>query len=175
MEKIPKEISSLRDLAAGNNAEDRLNFYIEKISKEILKLDNKMESLSNLPSRIDLLREQLNEHISQPITSPTIEQRIAEIQERLKQIIIKKSPKDKLIQKVAKNSHDYIKAMIISYIKKYEKISAFQLREMVVEEQNLISKSTFYRIIEEIESMEEISTIRQGKEKIYLSKLKKPA
>ena len=65
--------------------------------------------------------------------------------------------------------------MILSYIKKYEKISAFQLREMVVEEQNLTSKSTFYRIMEEIESLGEISIIRQGKEKLYLVKLRKSA
>jgi len=46
---------------------------------------------------------------------------------------------------------------------------------MIVEEQNMTSKSTLYRILEEIERSDEIGTMRKGKEKIYFSKLKKPA
>ena len=103
------------------------------------------------------------------------QKRIEEIQEKLKSIIFKKTPKEKLVQRVNKNSHDYIKAMVLSYIRKYGKISGYQLREMVVEEQNITSKSTLYRILEEIEESEEISTLRQGKEKIFLVNLSKPA
>lgn len=56
-------------------------------------------------------------------------------------------------------------------IHKYEKISAHQLREMIVEEQGLCSKSSFYRILEEIEELSDISTVWQGKEKSYLTKI----
>lgn len=175
MEKVLREISSLHSLSTQNLSKNEHNFHIEKISNEIRKIDQKVEYLSYLPSKVDSLKEQLSEHISKPHIPTEVEQRLDDIQEKLRNFIIKKSPKDKLIQKVTKNSHDYIKAMILSYIKKYEKISAFQLKEMIVEEQNLTSKSTFYRILEEIESIDEISTIHQGKEKIYLSKLKKIA
>lgn len=174
-ENIVEDISNIKSATGKNLTEDRLNFYIEKIYSEILKIDKKVESISYIPSKVDSLKEQLSEHIAEPHSSLITENRIDEIQEKLRELVIKKSPKAKLIQKVTKNSHDYIKAMVLSYIKKYEKISAFQLREMVVEEQNLTSKSTFYRILEEIEQMDEVSIIRQGKEKAYLSKLKKPA
>ena len=49
-------------------------------------------------------------------------------------------------------------------------MSALQLKEMVVEEQGLCSKSSFYRILEEIESLDEIVTIKKGKEKHYMAK-----
>ena len=44
---------------------------------------------------------------------------------------------------------------------------------MVVDEQKICSKSSFYRILEEIESEfeHEISTIKKGKEKHYLGKI----
>jgi archaellum component FlaC len=169
--QIIQDFSSMKK----DSHSDRFNFHIENISKELLKLGHKVEQLSFLSSKFDSLKQEVSEHLSEPHTSAVFEKRIDDINERLKSIIIKKSPKQKLIQKVTKNSHDYIKAMVISYIRKYGKISAYQLREMVVEEQNLTSKSTFYRILEEIEGLDEVSIIHQGKEKIYLSKLKKSA
>ena len=174
-EFIVGEISELKANTSRTLTEDRLNFYIEKIYNEILKVDRKVEDLSFVPSKVESLKEQLSLHMAEPHSTEIIDKKIDEIQEKLKQLIIKKSPKAKLIQKITKNSHDYIRAMVISYIKKYEKISAFQLRDMVVEEQNLTSKSTFYRILEEIEQLDEISVVRQGKEKLYLSRLKKHA
>jgi len=60
--------------------------------------------------------------------------------------------------------------LILSYIIKYEKISALQLKEIVVDEQNFCSKSSFYRLLEEIEELDDIGVIKQGKEKHYISK-----
>lgn len=175
MAELHNKVAMLQSLAKNNLSENQLNFHIEKISTQINQIDRKVEHLSYVPVRIDALKEQLSEHISKPDSSREFEKRLDDINEKLTNLIIKKSPRDKLIQKVTKNSHDYVKAVVLSYIKKYEKISAFQLREMVVEEQNLTSKSTFYRILEQIEDMDEIGIIKQGKEKIYLSKLKKTA
>jgi hypothetical protein len=140
------------------------------------RIDRKIEELSFMPSKIESMKKEIDEHVSKPHTAPAVEKRLDEVQEKLKTIVVKKSPKDKLIEKVAKSSHDYLKAMVLSYIKKYGKISAFQLREMVVDEQNLTSKSSFYRILEEIEKEEQdITILREGKEKVYLPNLKKPA
>jgi len=41
---------------------------------------------------------------------------------------------------------------------------------MVVIEQGLCSKSSFYRILEEMELLEEIEVARRGKENFYLYK-----
>jgi hypothetical protein len=63
-----------------------------------------------------------------------------------------------------------VKSVILSYIKKYERISALQLKEIVVDEQNFCSKSSFYRLLEEIEELDDIGVVKQGKEKQYISK-----
>ena len=60
-----------------------------------------------------------------------------------------------------------------STIQKYESISSLKLREIVVEEQGLCSKSSFYRLLTELEDSGEVDVARQGTEKLYLSKLVK--
>ncbi|MDO8740666.1 MAG: hypothetical protein Q7J54_03800 [Candidatus Woesearchaeota archaeon] len=83
----------------------------------------------------------------------------------------KQSFKEKVVKKLTKNSKDYVKSVIVSLIQKYEKVSALQLREIVVDEQKLCSKSSFYRILEEVERGREIGFMKDGKEKLYLSKI----
>ena len=78
--------------------------------------------------------------------------------------------KEKLLKKISQNSKDYIKGIILGLIRKYEKIGALQLREMVVEEQGLCSKSSFYRLLEEIEEMDEIEILQKGKQNFYAAK-----
>ncbi len=81
--------------------------------------------------------------------------------------------REKIVKKVARHSKEYIKNLILSTISRYEQISALQLREMIVEEQGLCSKSTFYRLLEEIEAEESINMMARGKEKVYLPKIMK--
>ena len=83
----------------------------------------------------------------------------------------RRSFKEKIVQKIQKSSKDYVKGIILNFIRKYERISALKLREIVVEEQGLSSKSSFYRILEEIEEQEDIAIVREGKEKIYILKM----
>ena len=102
------------------------------------------------------------------------ETRLENIQNRLEKLEEKKQTlKEKLMKKITKNSKEYVKTIILSYIKKYEKISALKLKEMLVDEQALCSKSSFYRLLEEIEELDEISVLKKGKEKHYLSKIAK--
>jgi len=79
--------------------------------------------------------------------------------------------REKIVKKVARRSKDYIKGLLLSTIAKYEQVSALQLREMIVEEQGLCSKSTFYRILEEIESEDGVNMVSKGKEKVYMPKI----
>ena len=44
---------------------------------------------------------------------------------------------------------------------------------MIVEEQGLCSKSSFYRLLEEIEQEPDIGVIKEGKEKHYIAKISK--
>ncbi|HLC62184.1 MAG TPA: hypothetical protein VJI52_04165 [Candidatus Nanoarchaeia archaeon] len=94
-----------------------------------------------------------------------IEKRLEKLEQR------KDSMKEKIIKKITRNSKEYVKSVMISYIRKYEKISALQLKEMVVDEQNFCSKSSFYRLLEEIEQMGEVGVMKAGKEKHYFLKM----
>ncbi len=84
--------------------------------------------------------------------------------------------RDKIVQRITRNSKEYLKGLIMSMITKYGKISALQLREMIVEEQGLASKSSFYRLLEELEAENAIGVIHDGKEKLLMvgGHLKKP-
>jgi hypothetical protein len=76
--------------------------------------------------------------------------------------------RDKIVQRITRNSKEYLKGLIMSMITKYGKISALQLREMLVEEQGLASKSSFYRLLEELEDESAIGVIHEGKEKLLM-------
>ena len=177
--KVFQEVESVKASASSAASRQELHHSMTKISDEFRHYSDRMhlkfEDLSYMPSKMEALKEELTHHLAEPHVPSSVEKRLDEMQEKLKSLFIKKTPQEKLVQKVKKNTHDYIKAVILSYIKKYGKISAFQVREMVVEEQNMTSKSTLYRILEEVEEMEDIDTIRQGKEKIYLCKATKLA
>jgi hypothetical protein len=84
--------------------------------------------------------------------------------------------RDKIVQRITRNSKEYLKGLIMSMITKYGKISALQLREMLVEEQGLASKSSFYRLLEELEEENAVGVIHDGKEKLLMvgGHLKKP-
>lgn len=97
----------------------------------------------------------------------TLYQRIERLEQK------KLSMKERIVKKITRNSKEYVKSIIISYIRKYEQVSALQLKEIVVDEQDLCSKSSFYRLLEEIEQSDEITVIKQGKEKHYLLKILK--
>lgn len=88
-----------------------------------------------------------------------------------KEVGYRQSFKEKVIKNLTKKSKDYVKSVLISLIQKYEMASALQLREIVVDEQKLCSKSSFYRILEEVEKGKEIGFVKEGKEKSYISKI----
>ncbi len=81
--------------------------------------------------------------------------------------------KERLVQKITKNSKAYVKSVVLSMIKKYGKIAALQLKEMIVDEQGLCSRSSFYRILSEVEKEPEIGVLQEGKEKTYVFRLAK--
>ena len=79
------------------------------------------------------------------------------------------SLKERLMKKLVRNSKEYIKNLTLSLVHKYGKIGALQLREIIVEEQGLCSKSSFYRILEEMESEQKLQMISDGKHAIYVA------
>ena len=146
--------------------------YIPKSKEDLKRFLDEYYSYEHILNRIKELDEKIEGLKSQKkpyFEAPGPELEV--VKARLDKLEQKKAYiKEKIIKRITKNSKEYIKSIILSYIKKYEKISALQLKDMVVDEQGLCSKSSFYRILEEIESMDEIATIKKGKEKQYIAK-----
>lgn len=121
------------------------------------------------------LRSELNSKLAETQVQTQVQAPQPEIQQlhqRLEKLEARKATiKEKIIKRITKNSKDYVKSIVLSYIKKYGKITALQLKDMVVEEQGLCSKSSFYRLLEELEEDPEIGVIKTGKEKHYIAKM----
>lgn len=147
--------------------------YIPKRPEDIRKIIDSYYSFDNIMEKIKLLNEKIDnlplKSSSQTITAPreiyNIEKRLSNLEEQRKATI-----REKVVQRVSKNSKEYVKSLILSYIRKYSQISGLQLKEMIVQDQGLCSKSSFYRLLDEIETMEDIGTAKKGNQKYYLYK-----
>lgn len=141
-------------------------YSFESVMSKIRELNDKVDELGkkqqNLPDNYPLQQVSQERH---PDFS-YIEKRIERLEHK------KFSMKERILRRLTKNSKEYVKGTILSYIRKYEKISASQLKEIMVDEQSFCSKSSFYRLLEEIEELDEVGVVKQGKEKHYLSKAK---
>lgn len=147
--------------------------YIPKRPEDIRKIIDSYYSFDTIMERIKLLNEKVDniplESSSQAIKAPReiydIEKRLSSLEEQRKATI-----REKVVQRISKNSKEYVKSLILSYIRKYGQISGLQLKEMIVQDQGLCSKSSFYRLLDEIEIIEDIGTAKKGKQKYYLYK-----
>ena len=157
--------------------------YVPKTREEIRHIIDDYYSFESIIAKIREFNEKIEELARKQQAqvekyTPQLPQKeghsdLSYIEKRLERLEQKKlSMKEKIIKRLTRNSKEYIKSVILSYIKKYEKISALQLKEIIVDEQNFCSKSSFYRLLEEIEELDDIGVIKQGKEKHYLSKAK---
>ena len=155
---------------------ERQLYYMPKTREEIRHIIDSFYSLEPIKDRVAELRERIN-NLEKVRHDPQIIERSAErviekpqIREIVRERPSKTQIRDKLVRKIVKNSKDYLKSVIFSIIRRYSQISASQLKEMIVEEQGLCSKSSFYRILTELEKEEQLAVITKGKEKVYLLK-----
>ena len=146
---------------------------IRRIVDDYYSFEGVMAKINELNYKVDDLARFHQQKQMQPLPSmpKELQTDISYIEKRLERLEQKKlSLKEKIVKRLTRNSKEYIKSVILSYIRKYEKISALQLKEIVVDEQNFCSKSSFYRLLEELEGFDDIGVIKQGKEKHYISK-----
>ena len=175
-----------------------VNYLNQKQTEHSSKLDYTQKRLENIElylSQIPNLTAQMRQILDLHYNYETILKRLNGIEEKMRKIgfnapenqlieikskldtlekkkeDIKSNLKEKMLRTITRNSKDYIKSAALSLIRKYEKISAFKLKEIIVEEQALCSKSTFYRILEELEEREDINAVREGKEKVFFIRI----
>lgn len=140
--------------------------------------------LENMPATPDAIRKVVDSFYSfEPVLA-----RMKHIEEKLTNVEAKQhvpepvsvqkeqhySLQEKIMRRITRHSKNFIKSSIMSLIEKYGKISALQLREMIVEEQGLCSKSSFYRLLEELEVKEGLQPMVDGKEKVYFNPSQAP-
>ena len=151
--------------------------YIPKTREDIRRIIDDYYSFESIMAKMRELNEKVDElarkqAFERHAPHPSREHAdISYIEKRLEKLEQKKfSMREKIVKRLARNSKEYVKSLMLSYIGKYERISALQLKEIVVDEQNFCSKSSFYRLLEEIEELGEIGVVKQGKEKHYIAK-----
>ena len=145
--------------------------YIPKKPEDIRKIVDSYYSFDNITERIKMINARIDSlprgevpQIHHPEINE-IEQRLEQLEQQKKATI-----REKVIKRVTRNSKEYVKQLMLSYIRKYTQIGALQLKDMIVHDQGLCSKSSFYRLLDEIEVLEDIGTVKKGKQKYYLYK-----
>lgn len=151
-EKILKLTNQFRDI------KERMN-RVEGRSELIDKFEDK---LNNVSKRLDKSEEKFHTAIKNKLSSVSPNMQPARAAPKRQDF------SQKLIKKIPGSSKDHAKNIIKNLIAKYGQITAKQLREIVVEEQGLLSKSSFYRILEEVETEENFAVIHDKKQKKYV-------
>lgn len=152
------------------------------------KVGEMLQRMAQLEQRLGQVQAKRDEALQQiPAQNEqfsTVLEKIREINERIS-ILDRRKPvevqieresaishlKDKIIKKITRNSKAHVQNFIFNLIQKYKQATGLQLREIVVEEQGLCSKSSFYRLLTELEEQGKIEVVSQGKEKLYASKV----
>jgi len=143
--------------------------HIPKKPEDIRKIIDSYYSFDNIMERIKIMNERID---SIPKDQQVQHPELGDIQRRIKDLEEQKKAtiREKVVKRVTRNSKEYVKSLIMSYITKYSQISGLQLKEMIVYDQGLCSKSSFYRILEELEAQDEVGIAKKGKQKYYLHK-----
>lgn len=160
-----------------------MDSHESRITMQARQIYDLKQELNQIPKS----REELKQMVDEVCSFEPILDRIKHVENRIEQLEFKRiepqrsalrsiqveprqsALKERVLRRIARNSKEYIKSVIVGVIRKYGKISALQLREMIVEEQGLCSKSSFYRILEELEQENVMSLVSRGKEKLYVS------
>lgn len=145
--------------------------YIPKKPEDIRKIIDTYYSFDNIMERIKMINERVDSLAIGKIP-PQISPGMHEIEHRITQLEDQKTDtiREKVVKRVTRNSKEYVKNLMLSYIRKHTQISGLQLKDLIVHDQKLCSKSSFYRLLDEIEALEDIGTVKKGKQKYYLFK-----
>lgn len=163
---VPKTAAEIKQIVDAHYSFEPVMQRIKHIEQKLELLEMRRESRMTLPSHplehqrpsVQTVQQPVSQHIQQHVPSPQIVEKPAA-----------SALREKLMRKIARNSKDYIKNLVLGLVHKYQKIGALQLREMIVEEQGLCSKSSFYRILEEMESDHQLSVVSDGKHTVYVA------
>lgn len=135
--------------------------HMPSTREDIRKIVDSFYSFEPVLARVKHVEQRLSEIEAKKLHEHTVPQTVSQVKES--------SLKEHILRRITRNSKNYIKSSILSLVAKYGRISALQMREILVEEQALCSKSSFYRLLEELENSDGLKAVYDGKEKVYFS------
>jgi hypothetical protein len=148
--------------------------YIPKTHGDIKKIIDSHFSIESINDRMKILHDRIDNLYSSKVghETPMLHPELHNMKERIENLEEQKQAtiREKVVKRITRNSKEYVKGLILSYIKKYGQIGALQLKDMIVNDQGLCSKSSFYRILEEVEQMDELGIVKRGRQNYYLFK-----
>ncbi len=130
---------------------------VMEIMKAEYPVDTHLERLELVSSRIENLEKLLKSAPKKAKSEPKV--RHTNLQR-------------KIVKNVARQSKEYIKKVMLALCRKYNQMSANMLREMVVDEQKLCSRSSFYRLISELNKDGSLSIVSTGKDRVFAANRK---
>jgi len=182
---------SMNDLRTRNNQIHSAMIELERYNRRQNDLVRELQlQLKNMPSTREDIRKIVDSFYSfDPVLARIkhVEQKLVDFESKKTAILLHEqsaqqvavhnelhslketSLKEKILRRITRNSKNFIKSSILSLVSKYGKISALQMREMIVEEQALCSKSSFYRLLDELEKTDGLRFVVDGKEKVYFA------
>ncbi len=151
-----------------NRVIDEVRVAFSKVRIDISKLANWVEYFNK---RTNFTDDKLN-YLTELVSEERIRRIVKDAMQDYKmQPVERKNVSTRIMRTIKRQSKDYITHSILSLIQRYGQITALQLKDIIVDEQGLCSKSSFYRILRKIERSDDISVIRDGKEKKYLARI----
>ena len=158
-EKINEILSRITLLEQSGPAGTEIATLKLKVNEILKQHPSVFEALADMRRKLDSYENK----VFQASPSPT-----QDIQ-NVKRKYSKPKLQEKIIRTVARSSKEYVKNLILQQILKQKNLSALQLREDIVEQQGIASKSSFYRMLEELEKEGLIGMMRVGKGKHYFA------
>ncbi|HSU73138.1 MAG TPA: hypothetical protein VLJ21_04805 [Candidatus Binatia bacterium] len=154
------------------------HYSFEPVLERIRALENRIENVAAVGQKVEVLESTQRDWFQ---ALRELQSQVSELGTLRRQTLI---PRDgpgtvpeklgmtsalteKMVKIAVRNSKDVIKQSILKLIRLHGQITGVALRESIVVEQGLCSKSSFYRILEELEDTDDISVVDEGKEKRY--------
>mgnify|MGYP001582550476 CR=1 FL=1 len=169
VQELSKQVSELQTAQR-----DRPHIDVESLREELQSgtaaLSGKVDALRELQlpvlDRLRMMAAEVAQLKRQPVRS------VRDTPARVERVVVEKPLRSRLqehvLKNVVRNSKEFIRHAILQLILKHERISGLQLRDVIVDEQRLTSKSSFYRILEDVEKEQDVTVVVDGKEKVFL-------
>jgi hypothetical protein len=133
---------------------------IAQVLQSTYPIDTHIQRVEAYENRIQRIEELLAKQQAQIEAAKSVPQIVSPVSK-----VSRTALQEKIVKNVGRQSKEYIKKTILSMLSKYDQITATSLRVMVVEEQRLCSRSSFYRLIDELETEGNLNAVSTGKER----------